>query len=814
MAIEKTATNPSPSSPSLSRFRRVVLGWDYLRLLKESKKRDKSGGGLKRAKNRYKDFEEYIGVLEPLLFEEVKSQIAQQSDEDDDGGNWDKGAVARCTESDGFYRVDVVVRDDFRNQVSDNDLLILSEREFTEGEAPGAYAFALVELRGGREVLSLTTFLEGEVKQLDKAEAESSTRLLKMLSILKENDRILWIKKVCSLSTIMREFVALHSVASLPFKDLILSASENLNDRSSEDREWIAPRPLMDYLKDYLNDSQLDAIHAGLSRKSFVLIQGPPGTGKTQTILGLLSAVLHSSPARVQSKGLSGLKHRIEMPVQDKYCNWTKASPWLSNLNPRDLIMPIDGDDGFFPIRNELKPEIVNANRKHRVHVLVCAPSNSALDEIVLRILHTGIHDENDHVYNPKIVRIGLKPHHSVKAVSMDYLVEQRLAGVGNPSSGAKQGSTGPLDRDKIRAAILDEAAIAFSTLSFSGSSLFTRLNRVFDVVIIDEAAQAVEPATLIPLAHGCRQVFLVGDPVQLPATVISPTAERFGYGMSLFKRFQGAGFPVQMLKTQYRMHPEISIFPSNEFYNGSLENGDLVEKQTKRDWHAYRCFGPFSFFDIDGVESQPPGSGSWVNEDEVDFIVLMYHKLASQYPELKSSSQLAVISPYRHQVKLLRQRFRTTFGEQSDKVIDVNTVDGFQGREKDVAIFSCVRSNTGKGIGFVSDFRRMNVGITRARASVLVVGSASTLMQDDHWTNLVNSAKARGCYFKVTKPHSSFFSDSNLESLRVKPKVDMEKKIQEMEIDLAKLESEAGPYDQEQDHGMDNDNAGGGDED
>lgn len=732
-------------------------------------------------------------------------------------GTWDKGAVARCVEADGFYKVDVVVRDDFRDEVSENDLLILSEKEFTIGEAPSAYAFALVEHRGGREAVALTTFLDGEVKQLDKAEAETSTRLLKMLSVLKEEARILWIKKICSLSTIMREFVALHSVASLPFKDLILSASGHLNDRNSEDREWSVPRPLMDYLKDYLNDSQLDAINAGFSRKSFVLIQGPPGTGKTQTILGLLSAVLHSSPARVQSKGISGLKHRLEMPVQDRYHNWSKASPWLSDASPRDLIMPFDGDDGFFPIRNELKPEIVNANRKHRVHVLVCAPSNSALDEIVLRVLHTGIHDENDHVYNPKIVRIGLKPHHSVKAVSMDYLVEQRLAGVGHSSSASKQGSGGPLDRDRIRSLILDEAAIVFSTLSFSGSSLFTRLNRIFDVVIIDEAAQAVESATLVPLAHGCRQVFLVGDPVQLPATVISTTAERLGYGMSLFKRFQGAGFPVQMLKTQYRMHPEISIFPSKEFYDGSLENGDLVEKQTKRAWHIYSCFGPFSFFDVDGVESQPAGSGSWVNEEEIDFIVLMYHKLASQYPELKSSSQLAVISPYRHQVKLLRQRFRATFGEQSDQVIDINTVDGFQGREKDVAIFSCVRSNSGKGIGFVSDFRRMNVGITRARASVLVVGSASTLMQDKHWSNLVNCAKDRGRYFKVSKPHSSFFSDANLESLRVKPKVDMEKKLQEMENDLAKLENEAVQYgegDQDQDYGMDVDDGGGQDED
>jgi senataxin len=176
-------------------------------------------------------------------------------------------------------------------------------------------------------------------------------------------------------------------------------------------------------------------------------------------------------------------------------------------------------------------------------------------------------------------------------------------------------------------------------------------------------------------------------------------------YGTSLFKRFQGAGFPVQMLKIQYRMHPEvnlsssvaqsflswklewffviryslkqISIFPSKEFYEGVLQDGEGLDK--KRPWHSYSCFGPFCFFDVDGVESQPPGSGSWVNQDEVEFITLLYHQLAMRYPELKSSSEVAVISPYRQQMKLLRDNFRSTFGDQSKEVIDVNTVDGFQ---------------------------------------------------------------------------------------------------------------------------------------
>ncbi|MFS7985779.1 putative P-loop containing nucleoside triphosphate hydrolase, DNA2/NAM7 helicase-like protein [Helianthus anomalus] len=264
-----------------------------------------------------------------------------------------------------------------------------------------------------------------------------------------------------------------------------------------------------------------------------------------------------------------------------------------------------------------------------------------------------------------------------------------------------------------------------------------------------------------------------VGDPVQLPATVISPVAEKFGYSMSLFKRFQKAGYPVQMLKTQYRMHPEIRSFPSKEFYDGELEDGSDVKDRTKRLWHKYRCFGPFCFFDIhEGEEKQPDGSGSWVNDDEVDFVLLMYHKLVSSYPELKSSSRLAIISPYRHQVKQFRRKFMEKFGVDSEKVVDINTVDGFQGREKDVAIFSCVRASKERGIGFVADFRRMNVGITRARASVLVVGSADALRKDEHWKNLITSAEERNCLFKVSKPYADFFNDDSLAAMRVEEAV------------------------------------------
>ncbi|GJN02958.1 hypothetical protein PR202_ga20354 [Eleusine coracana subsp. coracana] len=654
MAVEKSGGSGGASASSsavstIDRFHKIVLSWDYLQLVAESTGKKKIKG-LQNVKNTYESVAEYLGIFEPLLFEEVKAQIVRGPSDDDEEVrlDWQKGAVGDSSESEGFLKVSVAVPDDFN--VSENDLLLLSK------------------------------------------------------------------EKLCSLSTIVREYTAMHSIASLPFKDLILSAAEKNKHSDDKSRAWNVPEPLMDYLKTNLNDSQLDAVNAGLSRRSFVLIQGPPGTGKTQTILGLLSAVLHSAPARIQTKGgLDVQKHGPELDIEGKRAHWMKASPWLFGGNPRDQIMPIDG-----------------------------------------------IRDENNSTYSPKIVRVGLKAHHSVKAVSMDYLINQKRSGVGTLDGGRREAG----GDDRMKASILNEAAIVFSTLSFSGSSIFSRMTRAFDVVIIDEAAQAVEPATLVPLVHGCRQVFLVGDPVQLPATVISKTAQKLGYGTSLFKRFQAAGFPVQMLKIQYRMHPEISIFPSNEFYEGALQDGEGLSK--KRPWHSYSCFGPFCFFDVDGIESQPSGSGSWVNQYEVEFITLVYHQLAMRYPELKSSPQVAVISPYKHQVKLLKDHFRSTFGDQSKEVIDVNTVDGFQGREKEIVIFSCVRCNKEQRIGFLDDFRRMNVAITRARSAVLVVGSASTLKQDKHWSNLVESAKERGRYFKVSKPFTVFFAEDNLKTMKV----------------------------------------------
>ncbi|RDY05359.1 putative helicase MAGATAMA 3, partial [Mucuna pruriens] len=757
----------------IRRFYQNILSWDYFALLKESKKqnnRENKGtvaSTLVKAKNRYKDVDDYIATYEPLIFEEAKSQIIRETEEED-VTEWKLGVVKSCSEADDFHFIEFPCEIKEGESISQNDLLLLSKDKFLGGKRlPTVYAFALVEHSRKffeTRLLRVRLYLAGEFSNFNTDNVKSCPRLFNMRSHVCETERQLYYMKLCSLSTIAREYLAVRTISCLPYKDLILNAvGENFG---TEVEGWKIPIPLKEYVESTFNQYQREAITAGLSSKAFVLIQGPPGTGKTQTILGILSTILHATPTRVHSKTYE-LRQGPQLPIEEKQRHWTLASPWLNGINPRDSLMPKDGDEGFFPTTgNELKPEAVTSSRKYRVRVLVCAPSNSALDEIVLRVLNGGVHDENDRAYCPKIVRIGLKAHHSIKAVSLDELMKQKRASA-NKSSSNKQSNAGSND-DSIRAAILDEATIVFSTLSFSGSHVFSKLNRSFDVVIIDEAAQAVEPATLVPLANQCKKVFLVGDPAQLPATVISDIAKNHGYGTSLFERLKQGGYPVKMLKTQYRMHPEIRSFPSREFYGDSLEDGDGVKLQTMRAWHDYRCFGPFCFFDIhEGKEARPTGSGSWINVEEVDFVLFLYQKLITLYPTLKSGNQVAIISPYSQQVKLFQKRFEETFGISAEQIVDVCTVDGCQGREKDIAIFSCVRASKDKGIGFVEDIRRMNVGITRAKSAVLVVGSASTLRRSEQWNKLVESAEQRNCLFKVSQPYSSFFSDESLASMQ-----------------------------------------------
>ena len=142
--------------------------------------------------------------------------------------------------------------------------------------------------------------------------------------------------------------------------------------------------------------------------------------------------------------------------------------------------------------------ENLELEQDNKLHVLVCAPSNSALDEIVYRIIHSGLSDARGDTYIPSIVRVGVQPHHSIHSVSMESLIRGRMESTERTAAGRGAAGRGKQERDRVRINILDEASIVASTLAFSGSSMFSRMTRNFDVVVIDEAAQAVEPSTMV----------------------------------------------------------------------------------------------------------------------------------------------------------------------------------------------------------------------------------------------------------------------------------------------------------------------------
>uniref|UniRef100_A0A6B2KXA7 Helicase ATP-binding domain-containing protein n=1 Tax=Arcella intermedia TaxID=1963864 RepID=A0A6B2KXA7_9EUKA len=280
-----------------------------------------------------------------------------------------------------------------------------------------------------------------------------------------------------------------------------------------------------------------------------------------------------------------------------------------------------------------------------------------------------------------------------------------------------------------LEQSLVASAEIVFATISGSAMECFSGPTgqSQFDYVIVDEAAQAVEVATLIPMQYNCKVCILVGDPQQLPATLFSQEAKKYLYDQSLFQRLAKCKFPVNLLNTQYRMHPAISSFPSSYFYSSALLDGANVTSEAYN-LPVHNHFKPLSFFSAIGREQRTSG-GSKSNQYEAQFCLKLYQNVLELYPEMEKRS-FGVITPYGQQLALLK----TMFGGYEQ--VEVNTVDAFQGREKDFIIFSCVRTD---GIGFLSDIRRMNVALTRGKYGMWVVGNENLLCKNPAWSDFID---------------------------------------------------------------------------
>ncbi|KAK5577040.1 hypothetical protein RB653_001977 [Dictyostelium firmibasis] len=558
-----------------------------------------------------------------------------------------------------------------------------------------------------------------------------------------------WTTKLCNLSTLQREFCALYQCSQSNFMKTLM-----MREDDGQDGIVMKIPPLLhDQFSSTYNDSQLNALTSALEGNAITLIQGPPGTGKTHVILGLISVLLHSTIVP-KVKSSNNFNDRMltdrELSMSEKRDLWNIAQPWFNKgfAHIRDNYDLIDSD---FEERDQKRKRdlwrklrdtgsVKGGAAKRRI--LLCAPSNGAVDEIVSRLIRDGLLNADGRKYNPNLVRVGPGSHSDVESVSLDYMVRCRQQMMNSnsamPSSSASTAaatsgsSRSNQDTSSIRNILLDEADIVATTLSFSGSTLLTKMAGGFDIVIIDEAAQAVETSTLIPIQHNCKKVVLVGDPKQLPATIISPLAIKYHYDQSLFQRLQEKNAP-HMLTTQYRMHSLIRAFPSRHFYQDLLLDGPNIPSRATH-YHSNPFFGPLVFYDLAWSTETKPGGGSVLNEYECKMAMYLFQLFTKVYPDEDFANRIGIISPYRQQVLALREIFKNYPG------ISIDTVDGFQGREREIIIFSCVRApiEEGSGIGFLSDVRRMNVALTRPRSSLLILGNTKALSINKDWNELI----------------------------------------------------------------------------
>jgi hypothetical protein len=372
---------------------------------------------------------------------------------------------------------------------------------------------------------------------------------------------------------------------------------------------------------------------------------------------------------------------------------------------------------------------------------------------------------------------------------------------------------------DERETNVLRNAKMVFSTLSSSGIEAMERASRAglrFETVIIDEAGQAVEPSTLVPLRHGAQRCVLVGDPQQLPPTVISKTISEI-YSRSLFERISKSYDDAARFRlvVQYRMHPAIRRFPSNYFYDGSLRDGDNIANADDHSLtpayvlpvHDDPLYGVSLFFDVQhgreargGYNRMGVASKSLANDDEVDCCRAIYCDLVAKHPAMREMSFM-VMSPYQAQVQKLKRAFQPFLSQH--RALRVITVDAAQGSECDVVLLSCVRAST-SSIGFVGDVRRINVAVTRSRTLRIVVGTSSALKQSSAWRALLEDATAPPD--GIRRVSAPFHLDAIRTSMRAARRIELDSKLERRSSQVAtrsELYDEDGDGDDADDSGL-----------
>ncbi|KAL0580423.1 hypothetical protein V5O48_001576 [Marasmius crinis-equi] len=527
-----------------------------------------------------------------------------------------------------------------------------------------------------------------------------------------------------------------HSKIHLPKSNSSGVFSENMLIHSWAAR-YSRPNPVVvegDPPLDGLNESQIRAM-ATMIGERISLVQGPPGTGKTKTIIETIKM----------------LKVHFEVPEPLLVCTYTNVAVdnLVEGLAAAGLVPLRASSAGkvragleehtmeYKMSKHPLHPELEQLSERKQAQLKELTEIRGMLTDLrVKQFQGTATQREETRA----------------KRIQEDIVKKERVyLAMGKRFYGIEQ---------KIRRDVLAQADVICTTCLTAASMNLNLMD--FPVVFLDEASMSTEPASLIPIMKGSRHLALIGDHKQLPPVIVSPEAQEMGLGISLFERLtEERVVPSIMLNVQYRMHPAISCFPSNEFYNTFLQDGTIdrsgyIEPRllppnvspallppsilsiAEKDGTTSTNRPPVIFLDHTGAESKK--AKSRVNHNEAHIVAAVIEDLLLNNDDL-TGKDIGVIAPYVAQISLLtrllntdpqyQERFTSVLGAHRAMQlgqIEIETVDGFEGREKEVIIFSTVRNNAGGYIGFLADRRRLNVGLTRAKRGMFVVGSVSTL--------------------------------------------------------------------------------------
>lgn len=497
------------------------------------------------------------------------------------------------------------------------------------------------------------------------------------------------------------------------------------------DLEFSGGREDVDPLDEGLNRSQIKAMRKALSSRDFFLIHGPPGTGKTVTCVEVARQLIRRG-------------ERVLCTAD-------------SNTAVDNLVERL-AEYGERVVRIGHPARVTPMLRKHTLDEVI-QENPTYIESQDLRERALGLVEKQGELTHPggrwrrgmsngKIMALAKRgkgsrgvPRGRIKEMAKWLELQSRIDDI---FSRARRLEEEAIDE------VLEWARVVCATNSGCGSEIMA--GREFDSVVIDEATQATEPSCWVSMIRADK-VIMAGDHRQLPPTILSQRAQ--GLSRTLFESLiERHGDECRtLLTTQYRMNTKIMGFANEHFYDGLLRADesvahhtilDLIEASAKPDNEGLLA-EPIAFVDTSKIEARERrrrGSTSKENPVEAEIV----QSIVAQLLELGiRPTDIAVIAPYDDQSDLLRR----LIGEEN---LEIDTVDGFQGREKEVVLVSLVRSNLDENIGFLKDVRRLNVSLTRARRKLIVIGDASTISVHDTYADLVEYVSENGQILKLDK--------------------------------------------------------------